>query len=75
MTKVFPDSPATDGGLAAGQTILKIEGTAVDGKTIPECLQLMRPADSQTVRLEVVVSNGQKANQIELVRRKFLVAN
>jgi hypothetical protein len=35
----------------------------------------MRPADSQKVRLEVVAANGQKTNQIELVRRKFLVAN
>lgn len=73
-TKVFAKSPAADAGLMPGLVIASIGGTPTFGKTVPECLTLLRASDRPKVRLELVNLTRHEANVVELTRGKFLTS-
>ena len=74
VTKVYPQSPASQAGLSAGLIIQKIEDVPTAGKTVAECAILLRANGSPKVRLELVNQERQETNTVELTRGKFLTS-
>src|SRR6266571_4950782 len=74
VTKVYPQSPASQAGLSAGLIIQKIENVPTAGKTVAECAVLLRANGSPKVRLELVNPEQKETNTVELTRGKFLTS-
>src|SRR3989441_6689773 len=74
VTKVYPQSPASQAGLAAGLIIQKIEKVPTAGKTVAECAVLLRANGSPKLRLELVNIERKETNTVELTRGKFLTS-
>lgn len=75
ITKVFAKSPAAKAGVAPGLVIAGIEGTPTFGKSVAECLKLLRANGSPKVRLELVNPATHQTNRVELTRGKFLTSS
>jgi CubicO group peptidase (beta-lactamase class C family) len=74
VTKVYPQSPASQAGLSAGLIIQKIEDVPTAGKTVAECAALLRANGAPKVRLELVNPERKRTNAVELTRGKFLTS-
>jgi serine-type D-Ala-D-Ala carboxypeptidase/endopeptidase len=74
MTRVFPNSPASQAGLSAGIIIQKIENVPTAGKTIAECAALLRANGNPKVGLELVNLERKETNTVELTRGKFVIS-
>ena len=74
VTRVYPQSPASQAGLSAGLIIQKIENVPTAGKTVAECAVLLRANGSPKVRLELVNQERKETNTVELTRGKFLTS-
>jgi len=74
VTRVYPQSPASQAGLSAGLIIQKIENVPTAGKTVAECAVLLRANGSPKVRLELVNQEQKETNTVELTRGKFLTS-
>jgi D-alanyl-D-alanine-carboxypeptidase/D-alanyl-D-alanine-endopeptidase len=74
VTKVFAKSPAAEAGLTPGLVIARIEDTPTTGKTVAECVTLLRASGSQKVRLELINLTRNQTNRVELTRGKFLTS-
>jgi D-alanyl-D-alanine-carboxypeptidase/D-alanyl-D-alanine-endopeptidase len=74
VTKVYPQSPASQAGLSAGLIIQKIENVPTAGKTVAECAVLLRANGSPKVRLELVNPERKQTNNVDLTRGKFLTS-
>ena len=72
VTRVYPQSPASQAGLSAGLIIQKIENVSTAGKTVVECAVLLRA--NPKVRLELVNQERKETNTVELTRGKFLTS-
>jgi serine-type D-Ala-D-Ala carboxypeptidase/endopeptidase len=71
ITKIIPKSPASLAGLSAGLVIQKIDGVATAGKTLAECVALIRGPPGTKVRLEVVDPIQNKTQTFEITRQRF----
>ena len=78
---VYPDSPSwgiipqhTSAADTQVPLILKINGSSTEGKTITECLGLMRGPIGTKVQLEVMDSESKVTKTVELTKQKFLTA-
>jgi D-alanyl-D-alanine-carboxypeptidase/D-alanyl-D-alanine-endopeptidase len=71
MSKVFPDSPASRVGLPPGLIVQKVDGVSTAGKTMAECLGLIRGKAGTKVRLELMNPKRNETNTVELMRQKF----
>lgn len=65
---VIPDSPASKAGLSEGLIIQKIDGAETAGKSLVECVELMRGKVGTRVKLEVVDTTRSKTNNVVLTR-------
>jgi CubicO group peptidase (beta-lactamase class C family) len=74
VTKVFENSPAARAGLTAGIIIRKINDVSVTGKSLTECLELMRGAADTSLRLELLNAERGDTMAIELKRQRFLIS-
>lgn len=74
ITKVYPKSPAGQAGLSSGLIIQKINAVPTTGKSIAECLSLLRASGSPKVRLELVNEERKETNTVELMRGKFITS-
>jgi S1-C subfamily serine protease len=74
VTKVYPQSPASQAGLSAGLIIQKIDNVPTAGKTVAECAALLRANGAPKVRLELVNPERKRTNAVELTRGKFLTS-
>ena len=74
ITKVYPNSPAADGGLSAGHLIQSIDGISTADKEMAQCVKLLRGPAGTKVRLEVLDPQLNKAKSVELTRKKFTTA-
>jgi CubicO group peptidase (beta-lactamase class C family) len=72
IDKVFPKSPAAQAGLAPGMIIQRVDDVSLEGKSLPECMRLLRGNVGTKVRLEVVDS-ARKVASVELMRQRFSV--
>jgi S1-C subfamily serine protease len=73
VTEVIPKSPASRAGLSGGLVLQRVNGVAVEGKTLPECVELLRGPIGTTVRLELVKPGGGAPMTVELTRQRFRV--
>lgn len=73
ITEVMPKSPASRAGLSGGFLIRKVNGVAVAGKTLQQCLELLRGPAGTKVRLELVKPGGEETTTVELTRQRFRV--
>ncbi len=73
IKEVIPGSPAAKAGLSAGLTIQKIDGRGIEGKTLAECMALLRGEGGTSLRLEVVDADRGETNNVELTRQRFLM--
>jgi CubicO group peptidase (beta-lactamase class C family) len=72
ITSVYPKSPAGQAGLTSGLLIQKINGVALEGKSIQECLGLMGGPVGTKVRFEILNAERKETNTVELTRQKFV---
>jgi C-terminal processing protease CtpA/Prc len=75
VTKVYRKSPASQAGVAAGLIIQRIGDVPTSGKSVAECLTLLRAGGSPTVRLELVDSQRNATNTVEVSRGKFVTSS
>jgi D-alanyl-D-alanine-carboxypeptidase/D-alanyl-D-alanine-endopeptidase len=71
ITKVLPETPAEDAGLAAGEIIATIDDVATLGKDLEACVKLLRGPEGTKVRLGILAPERSEARTVELTRRKF----
>src|SRR5207247_99347 len=74
-TKIYSNSPASRAGLSAGLIIQTIEDVPTVGKSVAECLALLRSSGNPKVRLELIDPERKETNTVELMRGKFLTSN
>jgi serine-type D-Ala-D-Ala carboxypeptidase/endopeptidase len=74
ITKIIPNSPASEAGLPAGLIIQKIDDISTASKSLVECVNLIRGKAGTKVRLELVTADGGKTNTMEITRAKFQIA-
>lgn len=65
---VIPDSPASKAGLSERLIIQKIDGSETAGKSLKECVELMRGKVGTKVKLELVDTIRSKTNSVVLIR-------
>ena len=65
---VQPNTPAAKAGLARGLVIQRIGDASTDGKTLRECVDLMRGPVGSKVRLELVDPAKNTTNLVEFTR-------
>jgi CubicO group peptidase (beta-lactamase class C family) len=73
ITRILPDSPASRAGLSAGLAVKTIDGSPAAGKSLAECVGLLRGPVGTKVRLELTDSGREKTNTVELTRQRFLI--
>jgi CubicO group peptidase (beta-lactamase class C family) len=71
ITKVLPDSPASQAGLSAGLIIQTIDDVSTGGKGLTECVGLIRGVAGTKIRLELFDPKQNTTNAVELTRRKI----
>ena len=75
ITKVLPNTPASQAGLTAGLIVQKIDDIPTAGKSIESCASLIRGEAGTAVRLELVNPERLETNRVELTRQKFLIGS
>jgi CubicO group peptidase (beta-lactamase class C family) len=75
ITKVFAGSPASRAGVPSGCRIQKIDDVDTKGKTLAQCLELLRGPAGSKVRLEIFDPEGKGSKTVEVTRDKFIAAN
>ena len=58
IARVLPNSPAQEAGLAAGETITRVDGTSIEGQTIAETVSKVRGAEGTPVALTFKAPDG-----------------
>lgn len=73
ITKVFTNSPAAKAGLTVGLVLESIDDVPTAGKTVAECLALLRTSHPG-VRLRLIDQSRNETNTVEVTKGKFLIA-
>jgi CubicO group peptidase (beta-lactamase class C family) len=73
ITRVFPESPAALAGLNEGTYILKIDEVATAGKSLNECVELIRGPIGAKVRLELSSANDPTVDSVVLTRQRLKI--
>lgn len=71
IDSVLPNSPAGAAGIATGLTVAKVDDVSLAGKSLAECVNLVRGPVGSTVKLELVAPDGSRTNTVELTRQKL----
>jgi len=71
ITKVIPDSPASESGLSPGLVVQRIDGVATADKSLTECVGRIRGNPGTKVRLELFDPKLNATNRVELTRRRI----
>jgi serine-type D-Ala-D-Ala carboxypeptidase/endopeptidase len=74
VIKVFPKSPAASAGLLAGETIQKVDGKSLTGKSLDDCMSLIRGSAGTKVQFDVSNAEG-KPRLVEITRDRFVLTN
>ncbi len=67
------DSPAQKAGIKAGDYIVKINGTSVEGLSITQAMNMMRGPKGETVTLTIVRKGENKPLTIKVVRDNIIL--
>ena len=68
---VIPNSPASQAGLTAGLLVQKVDCVSLIGLRLEECVNLMRGPVGSTARLELVDTDHNETNTLELTRQRI----
>lgn len=68
VISVVPDSPAAKAGLKAGFRILTIDGAPTAGRTLADCVNLIRGEAGTKVKFTVVDTDSGQTNDMVLTR-------
>ncbi len=71
ITRIIPNSPASQAGLASGLIVLRIDGVSTAGKSQTLCANLIRGKAGTKVRLELMNPKRNETNTVELTRQQF----
>lgn len=72
IAAVVPAAPAAKAGIQAGWVLLSINGTNAAGRSLSECVSLVRGEEGTRVRLELVDPAHGRTNKVTLTREKIL---
>lgn len=72
ITGAIPNSPADKAGLSGELIVHSIDGVATVGKSLADCVSLIRGSAGTTIRLEIVDEEG-KSKTVELMRQKYRI--
>jgi len=75
VTRIFPNTPASQAGISAGLIIQRINGVATAGKSLAECMELSPGGIGTKVQMELVNAERKQTNTIEVTKQKFLVSS
>jgi hypothetical protein len=73
IVEVYPHSPAFHAGLSASLTVHRVDGIPTEGKSLTECLALVRGKAGTKVRLECSSPERNQTNTVELTRQKIQI--
>src|SRR6266704_1650826 len=71
ITKVIPDSPASESGLSPGLVVQRIDGVATTDKSLTECVGRIRGKPGTKIRLELFDPKQNATKRVELTRWKI----
>lgn len=71
IQNVVPNTPAAAAGITSGQTVAKVDGVSLEGKSLAECVNLIRGPAGTIVQLELVAPDRSRTNVIEMTRQKL----
>src|SRR6266516_3744730 len=71
ITKVIPDSPASESGMSPGLVVQRIDDVATADKSLTECVGRIRGKPGTKIRLELFDPKQNATNLVELTRRKI----
>jgi len=71
ITKVIPDSPASESGMSPGLVVQRIDAVATADKSLTECVGRIRGKPGTKVRLELFDPKQNATNLVELTRRRI----
>ena len=69
---VLPAGPAAKAGVQAGWILLSIDGFHTSGRSLSECVGLVRGEEGTRVRLELSDPAHGRTNKVTLTRAKIL---
>ena len=69
------DSPAARAGIQAGDQILQVNSTSLDGLSLDQAAELLRGKPGSTVTLTVLPADSDKPRSVKLTREKIHVAS
>ncbi len=75
VIQVLPNSPAEIAGLPLGAAIEKVNGVKTAGRTLEECIALIRGPEGIPVLLEFIDPTTGKSKKLMIVRRKLEMGN
>jgi len=73
ITKVIPDSPASESGLSPGLVVQRIDGVATADQSLTECVGRIRGKPGTKIRLELFDPKQNATNLVELTRRRIQI--
>ena len=68
---VVANSPAALAGLSSGFSVQKIDGVPIVGKSLVDCVNLIRGTEGTKVTLELLTPDGNRIETVELTRSKI----
>ncbi len=71
ISQVLPAGPAARAGIEAGWLLLSINGTNTAGRSLRECVDLVRGEEGTKVRLELADPTHRRTNKVTLTRVKI----
>src|SRR5207249_3014704 len=72
VTELLPGFPRPQAGLVPGDTIVKVNDTALTRQSIPKLRELLTGEAGTKVRVTVRHSGSEKPEVIELIRERFV---
>ncbi len=71
IDRVFPDSPAQDAGLEAGETIVSVDGKSIAGKSSEFSTEKIKGPEGTEVTIGVRGSSGGQVRELEITRAQI----
>ena len=72
VTDVLPAGPAAKAGIQVGWILLSVNGTNMAGRSLSECVTLVRGDEGTKVRLELADPSHGRTNKVVLTRVRIL---